>query len=245
MASRRNNYNNQNNLNDWKPKTELGSKVKKGDIVSIDSVFENGYNILEPEVVEKLIPGIKSEVLLIGQAKGKYGGGQRRAFKQTRKKTKEGEKVGFSAMVAVGDYSGHVGIGLGRGSETFPTREKAKIKAKLNLISLRRGCGSWECGCQGNHSIPYAVEGKCGSLTIRLMSAPKGTGLKVETEVAKVLKLAGISDVWSEVKGKSRSKVNLIKASFNALKKLQEFRLRVEDVEKLGINQGSQKLKLN
>ena len=244
MASR-NNYNNQNNLDDWKPKTELGLKVKKGDIVSIDSVFQNGYNILEPEVVEKLIPGIKSEVLLIGQAKGKYGGGQRRAFKQTRKKTKEGEKVGFSAMVAVGDHSGHVGIGLGRGSETFPTREKAKIKAKLNLISLRRGCGSWECGCKGNHSIPYAVEGKCGSLTIRLMSAPKGTGLKVENEVAKVLELAGISDVWSEVKGKSRSKINLIKAAFSALEKLQDFRLRPEDVENLGINQGSQKLKLN
>ncbi len=242
MASRNNN---RNNLKEWEPKTSLGQKVKSGDIVSIDSVFENGYNILEPEIVDKLIPELGSEVLLIGQAKGKYGGGQRRAFRQTRKKTKEGEKVGFSAMVSVGDRTGHVGVGIGRGSETFPTREKAKIKAKLNIISLRRGCGSWECGCKGHHSIPYSVEGKCGSLTIKLMPAPKGTGLKAEGEVSKVLELAGISDIWSEVKGKSRSKVNLIKATFNALKKIQEFRLRKEDIEKLGINQGSQKLKLN
>src|SRR3989338_11703620 len=74
---------------DWKPLTALGRKVKDGKITSIDAVFDSGLRVLEAQIVDVLLPGLEEDLLLIGQAKGKFGGGQRRIFRQTQKKTKE------------------------------------------------------------------------------------------------------------------------------------------------------------
>ena len=99
-----------------------------------------------------------------------------------------------------------MGIGYGKGKETVPAREKAIRKAKLNVIKIRRGCGSWECECKGHHSIPYTVEGKEGSSTIKIMPAPKGKGLVIEKECAKILRLAGVKDVRSKSLGQTKTK---------------------------------------
>ena len=81
----------------WNPVTNLGKLVKEGKITDIEEIFDNGLSILEPQIVDHLLPGIEEELLLIGQAKGKFGGGQRRIFRQTQKKTREGNKISFTS----------------------------------------------------------------------------------------------------------------------------------------------------
>lgn len=228
----------------WKPKTEIGRKVKKGEIKHIDEILDKGIKILEAEIVDSLMPNIETDLLLIGQAKGKFGGGQRRVFRQTQKKTREGNKPKFSTIAVVGDKNGHIGVGFGKSKETVPAREKAIRNAKLNLIKIRRACGSWSCGCGTPHTIPFSAEGKCGSVKIKLMPAPKGKGLVIESECSKIISLAGIKDIWSKTRGQTRTKINLIYACMDALKKIGETKVQEKHVKDMGIIEGSIKEKV-
>ena len=225
----------------WKPKTELGKKVKAGEITDIKDILDSGLRILEPEIVECLMPDLTSDLLLIGQSKGKFGGGQRRVFRQTQKKTREGNKPKFATMAVVGNENGYFGLGYGKSKETVPAREKAQRNAKLNITKIRRGCGSWQCGCKEPHSIPFKVSGKCGSTIIELKPAPKGTGLNTESECAKILKAAGIKDVWSQTRGQTKTKINLIDACLKALKQLIDTKTKPEHIGSLGIVEGAVK----
>ncbi|MBW2988325.1 30S ribosomal protein S5 [Candidatus Woesearchaeota archaeon] len=226
-------------LEEWKPKTLLGKRVRSGEITSIDEVLASPHKLLEPEIVDMLLPNLEVELLLIGQAKGKFGGGQRRIFKQTQKKTAEGNVPSFATMAAVGNKDGYVGLGMASSKETVPARNNAIRLAKLNIIKVLRGCGSWECGCGTPHSIPFKVTGKCGSVEITLIPAPKGTGLCVERECQKLLRLAGIRDVWSQTKGQTKTKTNLIKACFDALSKLLECKIPEKTRATLSIVEGA------
>ncbi len=223
----------------WNPKTTIGKKVKSGEITKIDEILDNGLKILEPEIIDALLPNLKIELLLIGQSKGKFGGGQRRVFRQTQKKTSEGNKPNFAAYAVIGNGNGYVGIGYGKSRETVPAREKAMMHAKLNIIKIKRGCGSWQCGCGNPHSIPFNVEGKCGSSTIKIMPAPKGKGLCIEKECQKILEIAGIKDVWSKTKGQTKVKTNLVVACFDALKQLSSTRVQQRYYKNLGIAEGA------
>lgn len=223
----------------WKPKTSIGMKVKNGEVNKIDYLLDKRIKILEPEVVDALLPNLTTDLLMVGQSKGKFGGGQKRVFKQTQKKTQEGNKPNFATFAVVGNEEGYVGIGYGKSKETVPAREKAIRQAKLNIIKIRRGCGDWGCGCRDTHTVPFKVSGKTGSVEIVLIPAPKGTGLRVEKECQKILKLAGIKDVWSRTEGQTRSKLNLLYACFEALKKLMEFKINQKNTENLGIIEGS------
>jgi small subunit ribosomal protein S5 len=224
-------------IDKWQPKTAVGKKVKAGEITDIDKILDNGNKILEAEIIDALMPNLQSDLLLIGQSKGKFGGGQRRVFRQTQKKTKEGNKPSFATYAVIGDSRGHIGLGYGKSRETVPAREKAVRKAKLNLIKIRRGCGSWQCACGKPHSIPFKVEGKCGSVKVILMPAPKGTGRCVNVEVAKILNIAGVEDVWSRTEGKTTSRINLVTATMAALKKLMSTKLQARQAEKLSVSQ--------
>ncbi len=226
----------------WKPKTSFGIKVKNGEISNIDYALDKRIKILEPEIVDALLPNLTTDLLMVGQSKGKFGGGQKRIFKQTQKKTAEGNKPKFATFAVVGDEDGHVGIGYGKSKETVPAREKAIRQAKLNLIKIKRGCGNWRCGCGDAHTVPFKVSGKCGSVEITLIPSPKGTGLKVEKECQKILKLAGIKDVWSRTEGQTRSKLNLLYACFNSLQKLIQFKINKKDEENMSIIEGSIKV---
>jgi small subunit ribosomal protein S5 len=200
----------------WKPKTSIGRKVQKKEIKNIDEIM--GKRILEEQIVDSLL-NLDSELLSIGQSKGKFGGGKRRAWKQTQRKTKEGNIPTFSAMVVVGDKNGHVGLGFGKAGETLPARSKAVRKSKLNIIKIKRGCGSFDCTCSEKHSIPFKVEGKSGSSRIILYPAPQGTGLVIGDEYKKILKLAGIEDIYSKSFGQTKTTINMAKACIDALKK--------------------------
>lgn len=202
----------------WSPKTKIGKEVKEGKIKNIDEILASGRKILEDKIVDSLIT-LKTDLASVGQAKGKFGGGKRRAWRQTQKKTNEGNIPTFSAFAIVGDESGHIGIGDGKAKETLPARDKAIRKAKLNLIKIKRACGSFDCSCSEPHSIPFKVEGKCGSIRITLIPAPQGTGLVAADELKKVFQLAGIKDIYTKTFGVQRTTFNLIKACINALEK--------------------------
>jgi small subunit ribosomal protein S5 len=221
----------------WVPKTEIGLKVASGQIKDIHEILDKGQKIMEKEIVDVLIPNLESDLLQIGQAKGKFGGGKRRVFRQTQKKTKEGNKPRFATLAVVGDKQGIIGLGYGKSRETVPAREKAKRNANCNVFKIRRGCGSWECGCGEPHSLPFAVEGKCGSAIIKLIPAPKGTGLRADKEIAKILDLAGVTDVWSQTYGQTRTKFNLLMATEKALRQLSETKLQEQHYEKLSVSE--------
>ena len=121
----------------------------------------------------------------------------------------------------------------------MPAREKATRSAKLNIVRVNRGCGSWECSCGESHSIPFAVEGKCGSIRMKLMPAPKGTGLIVAKECKKVIALAGIKDMYSKTEGQTVTRVNLLNACIDALRKLTSMKTKHVHQKQLGILEGS------
>ncbi|QQG39243.1 MAG: 30S ribosomal protein S5 [Candidatus Woesearchaeota archaeon] len=217
-----------NKAEEWKPKTSLGKMVKAEEIKNIDEILGKGMRILEPQIVDYLLPNLDSTLLLVGQSKGKFGGGKRTIWRQTQKKTKEGNKPKFATICIVGNKNGYLGMGFGKSKETVPAREKALRDAKLNIVKIRRGCGSWECGCGEPHSIPLTVKGKVGSVEITLIPAPKGTGLICEKECKKILQLTGIKDVYSKARRQTRTKLNLAYACLDALKKLTSVKIKPE-----------------
>jgi len=225
-------------IDNWVPKTDVGKKVKAGEIKDIDEILDSGRRILESEIVDYLLPNLEYDLITIGQSKGKFGGGKRSIWKQTQKKTKEGNKPKFATVAVIGNKNGYIGLGYGKAKETVPAREKAIRNAKMNLIKVRRGCGSWACGCAEPHSIPLKTSGKCSSVEVILIPAPKGTSLTVQKEIAKILKLAGYKDVYSKTKGQTGVQLNLVKACMAALKKLNAVKIEEEFVKKAGVKEG-------
>ncbi|MBI2148091.1 30S ribosomal protein S5 [Candidatus Woesearchaeota archaeon] len=227
------------NIDDWKPRTELGKKVKNREINDLGEILDKGHRILEPEIIDVLLPNLEVQLLEVGQSKGKFGGGKGSIWKQTQKKTSEGNRIKFSAFAVVGNKDGYVGVGFGSSKETVPAREKATRKAKLNIIKIRRACGSWDCDCRTPHSIPFKVSGKCGSVRVTLMAAPRGTGLKAERKCRVLLGLAGIKDVYAKTKGQTATKLNFFIACFNALKQLSKIKLNEDFVKEAGVVEGT------
>ncbi len=191
------------NLEEWVPKTKVGWMVKEGKIKSIDEIFAKGLPIKEVEIIDYLLPNLKHEILNINLV---------------QRMTDAGRVTRFQVVVAVGNEDGYVGVGVGKAKQVRTAIEKAIIDAKLNIVPVKRGCGSWQCACGEPHSIPYRVVGKAGSVRVELLPAPKGVGL-VAADVAKVvLRLAGIQDVWSRTYGHTRTTINFAKAVWDALK---------------------------
>lgn len=205
---------------EWIPKTKLGEQVLKGEIKDINQILEKGEVMLEPEIVDMLLPGLKSEMVYIGGSPGKGGGTRRTATKRTARMHKSGRRFNLSAMVAVGNEDGVLGLGFAKSKENRTAIEKAENQARLNVIRVRRGCGSWECGCGGMHSIPFKGEAKEGSVKVTLYPAPKGVGIVGCDAVKKIIKLSGIKDIWVNAKGNTGARSNLIKALFEAIKGL-------------------------
>jgi len=186
----------------WIPLTGLGKMVAGGQITSIDQVLESGKPIKEVEIVDTFLPDLVDEVLDITMV---------------QRMTDSGRRVKFRTVVVVGNRNGYIGFGQGKDSQVGNAITKAIKDAKLNLIKVNRGCGSWECGCNLDHSIPVQVTGKAGSVRVTLKPAPQGIGLVTGDIAKKVLGLAGIRDVWGFSSGETRTTINFAKATFNAL----------------------------
>ena len=192
------------NLEEWVPKTRLGKLIQEGKITSVEDVFVSGLKISEPQIVDALIPDLQEEVIDINLV---------------QKQTDAGEKSRFKAIVAVGNRDGYIGLGSGKASQVRNAIEKAAANARLNIVPIKRGCGSWECGCGKSHSVPFMVEGKCGGVRVVIVPGPRGLGL-VSSEVAKtILGLAGIKDLWMRSYGSTRTVPSFACAVFDALRK--------------------------
>ncbi|MFB6219468.1 MAG: 30S ribosomal protein S5, partial [Halobacteriaceae archaeon] len=139
--------------------------------------------------------------------------------------TDSGRRVKFRCVVVVGDRNGFVGYAQGRDDQVGGAIQKAIGNAKLNIIDVSRGCGSWECGCGTPHTVALRTEGKAGSVEVELIPAPRGLGLAGGETVRHVLELAGIEDIWTRSSGKTRTTVNFAKATFNALRNTAEARV--------------------
>ncbi len=207
----------------WKPRTRLGRKVANGEISSIVEALRADETLMEPEIVDQLVD-LDEEVILIGGTPGKGGGKRRTVSKRTARMHKSGARYGTKAMTVLGDRRNVVGLGYGEANDTRAAIEAANRNAKLNLIEVQHGNGSWEDRSGDNTSIPFEVSGKSGSVHVTLKPAPKGTGLAASDEVKKLLELAGIQDIWVQTRGQTRTRENLVKAAFKAMKRLNEMK---------------------
>lgn len=187
----------------WIPKTKVGRMVQSGQIVSLEDIFTQGLKMKEPEIVDVLLPGLKQEVLGIG-------------FVQ--KQTDAGEKSRFKAIVAVGNGTGFLGVGGAKARQVRSAIDKATLQAKLDVVPIRRGCGSWECGCGQAHSVPFRVSGKCGSVGIEIIPGPRGLGLVGGVTPKTILTLAGVKDCWTRSFGSTSTLGSMAYAVYEALR---------------------------
>ncbi|MHC1609777.1 MAG: 30S ribosomal protein S5 [Candidatus Methanofastidiosia archaeon] len=224
----RNKKDNQVNVDDsWVPKTELGKIVKEGKIKDIGEIFERGLQILETEIVDYLLPELSErdyqEVLSVNMV---------------QRMTDSGRRVKFACIVVVGNKNGYVGLGNGKAQEVGPAIRKAVTDAKLNLIQIKRGCGSWECNCGTAHTIPFQVSGRSSSVSVSLLPAPRGLGVAMGDIGKKMLNLAGVKDVWSRSYGQTQTTLNLATSIFNALKQTNNMVVQQRHIERIGIVSG-------
>merc|ERR1719411_960320 len=107
-----------------------------------------------------------------------------------QKQTSAGQRTRFKAFVAVGDHDGHIGLGVKCSKEVAGAIQGAIVAAKLSVVPIRRG---WWGNIIGDaHTIPVKLTGKCGSVRMRLIPAPKGTGIVAAIAPKKSSKWRGL-----------------------------------------------------
>ncbi|MGQ9588284.1 MAG: 30S ribosomal protein S5 [Thermoplasmata archaeon] len=212
---------------EWTPKTRLGRLVAEGKISTMSDALRSRLPLREPEIVDILLPDLADEVLDVNMV---------------QRMTDSGRRVKFAITVVVGNYDGFVGLGRLKGKEVGPAIRAAIDAAKLNMIEVKRGCGSWQCGCLTPHSLPFEATGHAGSVVVTLRPAPRGTGLAVGDIAKSVLKMAGVKDAWGFTKGHTKTTINYSIAAFEALRKTSQLRVTDEQKDRLKIVSGPTKI---
>ncbi|MBI5554195.1 MAG: 30S ribosomal protein S5 [Candidatus Diapherotrites archaeon] len=202
----------------WVPKTELGKKVKNGEIKSMDEIFDKGYKILEPQIVDALLPSMQEKLV---------------DFIKTAKVRRAGRMFAFRASVLVGDGKSYIGIGTAKDKERWPGIRKATSRAKLALRRVRKGTGAWESSSDTGASVPFKVRGRSSSVTVELLPAPEGTGLVVGDKIKDVMRFVGIRDVWSKTYGNTRSTLDFIQAAIHALTQTASVKVNADVTKKI------------
>lgn len=192
---------------EWVPVTKLGRLVKEGKIKSVEEIFLFSLPIKEYQIVDYLIgPALKDEVMKI---------------MPVQKQTSAGQRTRFKCYVAVGDGNGHIGLGVKAAKEVATAIRGGIINAKQNLCPVRRGYWGFNAGQP--HTVPCKVSGKCGSVRVRLIPAPRGSGIVASLIPKKLLTMAGVEDVYSSSTGHTRTRGNLAMAVYHALIKTYAF----------------------
>jgi len=184
----------------WVPVTKLGRLVKEKLIKRLEEIYLFALPIKEYQIVDWFLPKLKDEVMKI---------------MPVQKQTRAGQRTRFKAFVIVGDNDGHVGLGVKCSKEVATAIRGAIILAKLTVVPIRRGY--WGNKIGQPHTVPTKVTGKCGSVRVRLVPAPRGTGIVAARTPKKVLQFAGIQDVFTSSKGSTKTMGNFVKATFGAL----------------------------
>lgn len=184
----------------WVPVTKLGRLVKAGKISSVEEIFLHSLPVKEFQIIDQLLPNLKDEVMNI---------------KPVQKQTRAGQRTRFKAVVIVGDSNGHVGLGIKTAKEVAGAIRAGIIIAKLSVIPIRRGY--WGTNLGQPHSLVTKTSGKCGSVSVRLIPAPRGSGIVASPAVKKLMQFAGVEDVYTSSTGSTRTLENTLKAAFVAI----------------------------
>lgn len=127
------------------------------------------------------------------------------------KKTKGGNKMGFSVLMVVGDKKGKVGVGLGKAGDVIAAMRKGSKKAKKSMIKVP----------MDGTTIPFAVVTKLGAGRVMLKPAPRGSGVIAGGPVRAVVEAAGIRDISSKIMG-SENQSSSVYATFEALRQITQ-----------------------
>lgn len=185
---------------EWIPKTDLGILVKLNK-VKLEDIFQFSLRIKESEIVDHLLKGkLKEEVIKI---------------KSVQKQTKAGQRTRIKAVVIVGDGAGHVGIGTKASKEAATAIRGAIAQAKCSIRPVR--FGHWGSKYGEPHTVSCKATGKSGSVSLRVIPAPKGSGIRAGTVPKKIFQLAGLSDVFTSSIGQTCTTENFAKATIQAL----------------------------
>lgn len=192
----------------WRPLTNLGRLVATKQITSLEEIYTHSIPIKEYQIVDFFTKDkpLKEECMKI---------------KSVQKQTKAGQRTRFKAVVAVGDENGHVGLGSKVAKEVQIAMKGALIAAKLNLIPVRRGY--WGNKIGNPHTLPTKITGKCGSVRLRLVPAPRGTGIVGAPPTKKLLGFAGVADIFSQSRGNTDTMENFARAAYDALFKTYNY----------------------
>merc|ERR1719326_73010 len=186
----------------WNPLTKLGRLVKFGCIKFIEEIYTHSIPIKEAQIVDRLLNHKKDR----GDGKDAELFDEIMCILSVQKQTKAGQRTRFKAVVACGDRMGHVGVGIKVGKEVQIAIKGALLDAKMNLVPVRRGY--WGSKIGAVHTIPIKVKGKCGSCTVRMIPAPRGTGKVAALVSKKILQFAGVDDVYTSCTGQTRTREN-------------------------------------
>merc|ERR1719359_1948641 len=191
---------------EWKPTTKLGRLVKTGKVTSFEEIFRFAIPIKEPQIVDHLVKRnqntLKDEVMKV---------------KPVQKQTKAGQRTRFKAWVLIGDEAGHIGLGQKAHKEVQGAIKGATLDAKMNFYPVRKGY--WGNKIGQPHTVTMKLTGKNGSVRVRLVPAPKGTGIVGAPTSKKVLQFAGIEDCYTQSKGSTKTKGNFLYAVYYCLTK--------------------------
>lgn len=191
----------------WVPVTKLGRLVKEGKITSLEEIYLHSLSIKEYQIIDHFLQAkLKDEVMKISPV---------------QKQTRAGQRTRFKAYVVIGDSDGHCGLGIKVSKEVATAIRGAIILAKLALVPVRRGYWGNKIGAP--HTVPCKVTGKCGSVKVRLIPAPRGSGIVASPVPKKLLQLAGVEDVFTQTNGHTKTLGNFVKATFDAIKKSYEY----------------------
>lgn len=137
------------------------------------------------------------------------------------KKTKGGNRIGFSVLMVVGNKKGKVGVGLGKAPSVLAAIKKGVKRAKKHMFKVP----------MKKTTVPYEVNVKLGAAQVLLKPAPTGTGVIAGGPVRAVVEAAGIKDIVSKILG-TKNKASNVYATFEALRQIRELNIKKSLVKK-------------